>query len=173
MGSAGDLGVEELNGSKADLAQSIALKADSWEQVFEFLRLEERTAIVERVTAETNIRIELDLYANIRPARTRAGVSSVAEHMDVVVVRENTEGFYSDRNMFEGIAEFRQVNFSDRSTSLVRDASTTLFCMDVSMSYSHVSKMAGELAESYSVAAEPAFLALPFIMNTFLVNTKN
>ncbi len=54
-----------------------------------------------------HIRIALDLYANIRPARTRAGVPSMAEHMDVVVVRENTEGFYSDRNMFEGLGEFR------------------------------------------------------------------
>ena len=53
------------------------------------------------------IRKHLDLYANIRPSRTRAGVSNVAADMDLVVVRENTEGFYADRNMFAGSGEFQ------------------------------------------------------------------
>ena len=52
------------------------------------------------------IRIAFDLYANIRPAWTRAGVASVAREMDLVVVRENTEGFYADRNMHSGSGEF-------------------------------------------------------------------
>ena len=26
--------------------------------------------------------------------------------MDIIIVRENTEGFYSDRNMYSGKAEF-------------------------------------------------------------------
>ncbi|MDX1431928.1 MAG: isocitrate/isopropylmalate dehydrogenase family protein [Gammaproteobacteria bacterium] len=53
------------------------------------------------------IRIALDLYANIRPSRTRTGVSSPAKEMDLVVVRENTEGFYADRNMAVGSGEFQ------------------------------------------------------------------
>jgi 3-isopropylmalate dehydrogenase len=52
------------------------------------------------------MRKELDLYANIRPSKTYEGVPSVAKHMDMVVVRENTEGFYADRNMFLGSGEF-------------------------------------------------------------------
>jgi len=52
------------------------------------------------------MRKQLDLYANIRPSKTYAGVPSMAAHMDMVVVRENTEGFYADRNMFLGNAEF-------------------------------------------------------------------
>ena len=47
----------------------------------------------------------LDLYANIRPSRTRPGVPALAQ-MDLVVVRENTEGFYADRTMFAGGGEF-------------------------------------------------------------------
>ncbi|RXQ95876.1 bifunctional histidinol-phosphatase/imidazoleglycerol-phosphate dehydratase HisB [Ancylomarina salipaludis] len=47
-----------------DLKKQIALRTTSWEQVFEFLRLSERTAIVERNTLETQIRIELDLDGN-------------------------------------------------------------------------------------------------------------
>ena len=51
-------------------------------------------------------RKNLDLFANIRPARTYDGVpyKSVAP-FDLVVVRENTEGFYADRNMAQGNAE--------------------------------------------------------------------
>ena len=45
-----------------------------------------------------------DQYANVRPARSFAGVRGT--EMDVVVVRENTEGFYSDRNMHAGSGEF-------------------------------------------------------------------
>ena len=52
------------------------------------------------------IRKRLDLYANIRPARARAGIPHAREGLDVVIVRENTEGFYSDRNMYRGIGEF-------------------------------------------------------------------
>jgi 3-isopropylmalate dehydrogenase len=46
-----------------------------------------------------------DLYANIRPARAYPGLPSLSPQMDVVVVRENTEGFYPDRNMAWGVGE--------------------------------------------------------------------
>ena len=41
------------------------------------------------------IRKALDLYANIRPARTLQGIPVCHENVDVVVVRENTEGLYA------------------------------------------------------------------------------
>jgi isocitrate dehydrogenase (NAD+) len=41
------------------------------------------------------IRKALDLYANLRPARTMPGVRSRYDDVDVVVVRENTEGLYA------------------------------------------------------------------------------
>jgi 3-isopropylmalate dehydrogenase len=50
-------------------------------------------------------RKSLDLYANIRPARTYPGLPTRVGEFDLVVVRENTEGFYSDRNMEEGNGE--------------------------------------------------------------------
>ncbi len=52
------------------------------------------------------IRKRLDLYANLRPARTRAGMRDARPGLDCLIVRENTEGFYSDRNMFLGSGEF-------------------------------------------------------------------
>jgi isocitrate/isopropylmalate dehydrogenase len=51
-------------------------------------------------------RTQLDLYANIRPSAVRAGVPSHVPAMDLVIVRENTEGFYADRNMAWGSGEF-------------------------------------------------------------------
>ncbi|WP_420562146.1 isocitrate/isopropylmalate dehydrogenase family protein [Thalassobaculum sp.] len=51
-------------------------------------------------------RKRLDLYANIRPSRTRKGVPSLAKSMDLVIARENTEGFYADRTMHIGSGEF-------------------------------------------------------------------
>jgi 3-isopropylmalate dehydrogenase len=50
-------------------------------------------------------RKKLDLFANIRPARTYAGVKSITSNFDLIVVRENTEGFYADRNMAGGNGE--------------------------------------------------------------------
>jgi len=50
------------------------------------------------------LRSGLQLYANIRPSKGIPG--SFAPDMDLVVVRENTEGFYADRNMFQGSGEF-------------------------------------------------------------------
>jgi len=41
------------------------------------------------------IRQKLDLYANLRPAKTIPGVRSRYEDIDLVVVRENTEGLYA------------------------------------------------------------------------------
>jgi len=53
------------------------------------------------------LRKRLDLYANIRPAKSRGGFPPrCGSPVDLVVVRENTEGFYADRNMFAGSGEF-------------------------------------------------------------------
>lgn len=51
-------------------------------------------------------RSALDLYANIRPSRTIDGLDAMAKSMDLILVRENTEGFYADRNMVKGSGEF-------------------------------------------------------------------
>jgi isocitrate/isopropylmalate dehydrogenase len=51
-------------------------------------------------------RKRFDLYANIRPSRTRPNVPASVKQMDLVIVRENTEGFYADRTMFQGSGEF-------------------------------------------------------------------
>ena len=53
------------------------------------------------------LRKRLDLYANIRPARSRGGFPPrCGMPVDLVIARENTEGFYADRSMFLGSGEF-------------------------------------------------------------------
>jgi 3-isopropylmalate dehydrogenase len=52
------------------------------------------------------IRKHFDLYANIRPARGFESGTAIAPDTDLVIVRENTEGFYADRNTHAGTGEF-------------------------------------------------------------------
>ncbi|MBM08180.1 MAG: 3-isopropylmalate dehydrogenase [Magnetovibrio sp.] len=52
-----------------------------------------------------SFRVGLDLYANIRPARTREGLGLGKKGLDLVIMREATEGFYPDRNCHKGWGE--------------------------------------------------------------------
>lgn len=52
------------------------------------------------------LRHYFEMYANIRPSRNRPGVPSLVSDVDIITVRENTEGFYADRNMVRGSGEF-------------------------------------------------------------------
>jgi 3-isopropylmalate dehydrogenase len=58
------------------------------------------------VNISAEFRVKLDLFANVRPARTRPGVPHRGTEMDLVIMRECTEGMYADRNMFQGSGEF-------------------------------------------------------------------
>ena len=62
------------------------------------------------INPSAELRIQLDLYANIRPSRSREGMPHWGRTpMDLVIVRENTEGFYADRNMHVGMGEFMPI----------------------------------------------------------------
>lgn len=53
------------------------------------------------------LRKDLDLYANVRPARIWEGVPRLStQAFRLTVMRENLEGFYADRNMYQGPGEF-------------------------------------------------------------------
>ncbi|MDB5508552.1 MAG: 3-isopropylmalate dehydrogenase [Hyphomicrobiales bacterium] len=52
------------------------------------------------------LRVGFELYANVRPCRSRPDLTILRKPMDLIIVRENTEGFYADRNMFSGGGEF-------------------------------------------------------------------
>lgn len=57
------------------------------------------------------LRRALDLHANIRPAKSHDRLPHpITPQIDLVVMRENLEGFYADRNMFDGNGEFSPVD---------------------------------------------------------------
>lgn len=58
------------------------------------------------INVSASFRVKLDLFANVRPARSRPFLGRGVPNMDLVIMREATEGFYSDRNMHAGSGEF-------------------------------------------------------------------
>lgn len=53
------------------------------------------------------LRKHFDLFANIRPTKSYRSLPSVHQDVDLVIVRENNEGFQPDRNVVAGSGEFR------------------------------------------------------------------
>ncbi|PHQ30130.1 bifunctional histidinol-phosphatase/imidazoleglycerol-phosphate dehydratase HisB [Leeuwenhoekiella nanhaiensis] len=56
-----DLGSDEITTKREDLDAYIALETTDWQQIYEFLKLNARTASISRKTNETDIEIELNL----------------------------------------------------------------------------------------------------------------
>ncbi|QJQ97815.1 isocitrate/isopropylmalate family dehydrogenase [Halomonas sp. PGE1] len=53
------------------------------------------------------LRKRFDLFANVRPTRSYPDVGCIYGDIDLVIVRENNEGFQPDRNVVAGSGEFR------------------------------------------------------------------
>ena len=51
------------------------------------------------------LRRDYDLVSNIRPAKSYPTVPCIKDNVDLVIIRENNEGFQPDRNMFMGNSE--------------------------------------------------------------------
>jgi 3-isopropylmalate dehydrogenase len=75
-------------------------------------------------------RIGLDLYANVRPARSRDYIPNKAPGMDLVIMREATEGFYPDRNMYKGVGEMMPDPDMALSVRKITRASCTRICRE-------------------------------------------
>ena len=72
------------------------------------------------------LRKELDLYANLRPVRNVAGVSSRWTGVDLVIVRENTEDLYAglEHTVIPGVVESLKIITERASTRIARFAFT-------------------------------------------------
>ena len=55
------LGTDEITVARKELDEFIALESNDWERIYEFLKLEDRTASIQRKTNETDIEIDLNL----------------------------------------------------------------------------------------------------------------
>lgn len=87
------------------------------------------------INVSSMLRKKLDLYANIRPSFSIKGISKV-KNMDLVIVRENTEGFFADRNMFAGSGEFmptEDIAFSIRKITAYASRRITKVACELAM----------------------------------------
>ncbi|MDQ4077096.1 MAG: isocitrate dehydrogenase (NAD(+)) [Chloroflexota bacterium] len=73
------------------------------------------------------IRKSLNLFANYRPARSMEGVPSRYEDIDLIVIRENTEGLYSglEHIVVPGVIESLRIITEEGSERIVRFAFET------------------------------------------------
>jgi isocitrate dehydrogenase (NAD+) len=73
------------------------------------------------------MRQKLHLFANYRPARSLPGVPSRYENVDLIVVRENTEGLYSglEHEVVPGVVESLRVVTETASERIARFAFET------------------------------------------------
>ncbi len=53
------------------------------------------------------LRKQFNLFANVRPTRSYPDIGCLQDGVDLIIVRENNEGFQPDRNMLLGSGEFR------------------------------------------------------------------
>ena len=53
------------------------------------------------------MRKQFNLFANVRPTRAYKDIGCLHDQVDMVIVRENNEGFQPDRNVVAGCGEFR------------------------------------------------------------------
>ncbi|HZU69389.1 MAG TPA: isocitrate/isopropylmalate dehydrogenase family protein [Ktedonobacteraceae bacterium] len=60
-------------------------------------------------SANMALRKKLDLYANLRPAKTYQGLRSRYENIDMIIVRENTEDLYAGVEFQRGTPEQQEI----------------------------------------------------------------
>lgn len=70
------------------------------------------------------LRQAFDLYANLRPIKNLPGVKARYEHVDLIVVRENTEGLYSgiEHEVVPGVVESLKIMTERASTKIAKFA---------------------------------------------------
>jgi len=75
-------------------------------------------------SVNVQLRQELDLYANLRPSRSLPSIPSRFENVDIVVVRENTEGLYSglEHVVIPGVVESLKIITEKGSTRIAKFA---------------------------------------------------
>ena len=71
------------------------------------------------------LRKHFDLFANVRPARSYAGVDCLHRDVDLIIVRENNEGFPPDRNVVAGAGEFRPTHDVTVSVRVITTVGST------------------------------------------------
>ncbi len=129
----------EATGVKFDW-ESFAAGAEAYEKYHEYIPKEliesiERTKVGLKGPVTTPIgggfssinvalRRKFELFANFRPIRSLPGVPSRYQGIDLIVVRENTEGLYSgiEHEVVPGVVESLKIITEKASTRIARFA---------------------------------------------------
>jgi isocitrate dehydrogenase (NAD+) len=100
------------------------------------------------------LRKDLDLYANVRPCKRYPGVPSVYGDVDMVVIRENTEGMYTGIELERGTpAVVELISFVAATSGLTVRADSGISVKEISESGSdRVVRFAFEWARSHGRA---------------------
>jgi isocitrate/isopropylmalate dehydrogenase len=64
------------------------------------------TGLVPPPSPMGKLRKEMDLYADVRPIQSYPGVWCLKDDLDIIIIRETTQGFLADRNLYKGNGEF-------------------------------------------------------------------
>lgn len=91
----------------------------------------------EKLNPSGALRKRFDLFANLRPARAYPGLPATVPGLDLLIVRENTEGLYADRNMAVGTGEFMPTRDVALSVGVITRAASA-----------RIARVAAELARS-------------------------
>jgi isocitrate dehydrogenase (NAD+) len=75
-------------------------------------------------SVNVELRQSFDLYANLRPVKNLPGVKARYENVDLIVVRENTEGLYSgiEHEVVPGVMESLKIITEKASTRIAKFA---------------------------------------------------
>ncbi|GAA0333585.1 isocitrate/isopropylmalate dehydrogenase family protein [Oceanobacillus oncorhynchi subsp. oncorhynchi] len=102
----GETAIQEYNDPMPEITKEKLTEVDGW-----ILGPHDSASYPHEYKEKRNpsgeLRHVFDLYANIRPTKSLPGIKGVIEgNADLVIYRENTEGFYTDRNMYIGVGEW-------------------------------------------------------------------
>lgn len=75
--------------------------------------------VPEAINPHPILRKSFDLFANVRPTRSYPGLGCLYDDIDLVIVRENNEGFQPDRNVVAGSGEFRPTHDTTISVRVI------------------------------------------------------
>lgn len=75
--------------------------------------------VPEAINPHPILRKHFDLFANVRPTRSFPDIGCIYDDVDLVIVRENNEGFQPDRNVVMGSGEFRPTNDTTVSVRVI------------------------------------------------------
>jgi isocitrate dehydrogenase (NAD+) len=88
-------------------------------------------------SANVTLRKKLDLYANVRPAKTYPGLRSRYEHVDLIIVRENTEDLYAGIEFQRGSSELTElIELVERTTGTRLDPESAISLKYISVAAS-------------------------------------